>query len=274
MAQPGSAPAWGAGGRRFESSRPDHSPAINGGPGRAARPPARAWAALPTLLLAALLLGGPLPASASPADDAERTLGLIRAWVNGVYDNAAQATRDLDDPAVPDDQKHRLMYQRFAPVTVAVPALPGYLVFQQSSVDGSEDAETITRVGLLQFLPDPATGIVRQRELNFVAPERFKNAHRDQGVLAGVGPADFRADPGCDFPLRANAAGTEVHGVMPAGTCRFFSRGLNKELTADDAVWIRPDEYWFLGRFVDADGRILFGNASPEPVRLVRRAER
>lgn len=24
VAQPGSAPAWGAGGRRFESSRPDH----------------------------------------------------------------------------------------------------------------------------------------------------------------------------------------------------------------------------------------------------------
>ncbi len=248
---------------------------INGGPRRALRAAAGRWRALRPLLVVAATLCGPVsPASAGPADDAGRTLDLIRAWVAGVYDNAAQATRDLDDPAVPDDQKHRLMYQRFAPVTVAIPALPGYLVFQQSSVDGSEDPETITRVGLLQFLPDAATGIVRQRELNFVAPERFKNAHRDQRVLASVGPDDFRADPGCDFPLRANAAGTEVHGVMPAGTCRFFSRGLNKELTADDAVWIRADEYWFLGRFVDAEGRILFGNASPEPVRLVRRADR
>ena len=26
VAQPGSAPAWGAGGRKFESSRPDHTP--------------------------------------------------------------------------------------------------------------------------------------------------------------------------------------------------------------------------------------------------------
>jgi hypothetical protein len=234
------------------------------------RPRPQPWAALLAVVL--FLVAG--PAAAGSADDAERTLALVRAWVTGVYDNAAQAGRDLDDPAVPDDQKHRVMYQRFTPVRVAIPAVPGYLVFQQSSVDGSEDPETITRVGLLQFLPDPATGIVRQRELNFVAPERFRNAHRDQRVLADVGPADFRADPGCDFPLRANAAGTEVHGVMPAGGCRFFSRGLNKELTADDAVWIRPDEYWFLGRFVDADGRVMFGNASPEPVKLVRRAER
>jgi hypothetical protein len=58
---------------------------------------------------------------------------------------------------------------------------------------------------------------------------------------------------------------------MPAGTCRFFSKGLNRELTADDAVWIRPAEYWFLGRFVDSTGAIMFGNASPEPVKLVRR---
>src|SRR5258705_13509050 len=28
VAQPGSAPAWGAGGRRFKSSRPDHFPSV------------------------------------------------------------------------------------------------------------------------------------------------------------------------------------------------------------------------------------------------------
>jgi hypothetical protein len=212
-----------------------------------------------------------VPAGASPAAEAERTLGLIKAWVTGVYDNAAQAESDLADPKVPDDQKHRLMHQLFVPVSVPVPGIPGYLVFQQSSVDGSEDPEMITRVGLLQFLPDPATGMVRQRELNFVDAAAWKNAHRTPQRLATLKLDAFRVDPGCDFELRANGAGTEVQGPMPAGTCRFFSKGLNRELTADDAVWIRPAEYWFLGRFVDSTGAIMFGNASPEPVKLVRR---
>jgi hypothetical protein len=211
------------------------------------------------------------PAGASPAAEAERTLGLIKAWVTGVYDNAAQAESDLADPKVADDQKHRLMHQLFMPVSVPVPGIPGYLVFQQSSVDGSEDPEMITRVGLLQFLPDPATGMVRQRELNFIDAAAWKNAHRTPQRLSALKLDAFRVDPGCDFELRANPAGTEVQGPMPAGTCRFFSKGLNRELTADDAVWIRPAEYWFLGRFVDSTGAIMFGNASPEPVKLVRR---
>jgi hypothetical protein len=223
------------------------------------------------ILAAAAALVWLVPGVASPAADAERTLGFIKAWVTGVYDNAAQSEADLADPKVPDDQKHRLMHQLFVPVPVAVPAIPGYLVFQQSSLDGSEDPDMITRVGLLQFLPDPATGIVRQRELNFIDVEAWKNAHRTPGRLATLTLAAFRADPGCDFELRANAAGTEVQGPMPPGNCRFFSQGLKRELIADDAVWIRPAEYWFLGRFVDASGAVMFGNASPEPVKLVRR---
>jgi hypothetical protein len=211
-----------------------------------------------------------LAGCATSASRRPPTLDLIRSWVTGVYDNDAQSRADLADPAVPDEQKHRLMHQRFAPVTVSIPAFPGYLVFQQSSVDGSEDPETITRVGLLQFIEDPATGIVRQRELNFVRADAFKNAHRNQAVLQNVTAADVRFDPACDFLLTSNAAGTEVYGPMPKGGCRFFSAGLKKTLVADDAVWIRPDQYWFLGRFVDDAGQVMFGNASPEPVKLIR----
>lgn len=223
------------------------------------------------IVIRAVMLLWLAPAGAAPAAEAERALGLIKAWVTGIYDNSVQAGSDLADPGVPDDLKHRLMHQLFVPVTIPIPAIPGYLVFQQSSVDGSEDPQMITRVGLLQFLPDPATGMVRQRELNFVDAASWKNAHRTPARLATLTLDAFRVDPGCDFELRANAAGTEVQGPMPAGTCRFFSKGLNRELTADDAVWIRPGEYWFLGRFVDSTGAIMFGNASPEPVKLVRR---
>ena len=45
------------------------------------------------------------------------------------------------------------------------------------------------------------------------------------------------------------------------------------ELIADDAVMIRPDEFWFLGRFVDETGKVMWGNASKEPVKMVRRRD-
>ncbi len=231
--------------------------------------------AIPTalLLLATLpaLAGTPVDSSSIKSQShAEQALVLIRRWVSGRYDNAAQAEQDLADPRVPDDQKHRLMHQLFVPVTVDVPAIPGYLVFQQSSVDGSDDPEAIVRVGLLQFFVDDA-GQLRQRELNFKDLDPFKNAHRDPQRFRQLTLDQFRVDSGCDFLLALATSGQEVGGPMRAGACRFFSKGLNKELTADDAVTIQPDEYWFLGRFVDDTGKVMWGNASAEPVKLVRR---
>ena len=164
------------------------------------------------------------------------------------------------------------MHQLFVPVTVEVPAIPGYLVYQQSSVDGSDDPEAITRAGLLQFFVDEQ-GQVRQRELNFKDLDAFKNLHRDPERMKRLTLDQFRVDPGCDFLLTLDPSGTEVAGPISPGACRFFSKGLNKELIADDAVTIRPDEYWFLGRFVDETGKVMWGNASKEPVKLVRRPD-
>jgi len=227
-------------------------------------------------IVACLLAAGLLAASpilrADTGEAAEQTLRLIREWVHGRYDNAQQADADLADSSIPDDLKHRLMHQLFVPVAVPVPGVPGYLVFQQSSVDGTDSPPAITRVGLLQFSVDPQTGLVRQRELNFKDPEAFKNAYREPERLGVLGLGDFNVDPGCDFFLRLDPRGTQITGPMQSGKCRFFSRGLNKELIADDAVTIRPDEYWFLGRFVDAEGRVMWGNASAEPVKMRRRA--
>ncbi|MEQ1800452.1 MAG: chromophore lyase CpcT/CpeT [Gammaproteobacteria bacterium] len=218
-----------------------------------------------------LLLGSaaaiPAPPTSPPA--ADKALSLVRQWVSGRYDNAIQATQDLANPAVPDDQKHRLMHQLFVPVTVDVPGIPGYLVYQQSSVDGSDDPAAITRVGLLQFFVDD-TGQLRQRELNFRDPESFKNAHLEPDRLRVLTLEAFRFDSGCDFLLSPATGETEISGPMVPGACRFFSKGLNKELMADDAVTIRASEYWFLGRFVDETGRVMWGNASKEPVKLVR----
>jgi hypothetical protein len=245
------------------------SPGVTALPVRAAVLP---WLAL---CMALSLVAGPSSAAgrgASAGGEAERALALVRQWVAGRYDNSAQAASDVADQGIPDDRKHRLMHQLFVPVPVAVPAIPGYLVFQQSSVDGSEDPELITRVGLLQFFSDEA-GQLRQRELNFKDLDAFKNAHRSPDRLRGVTLADVRFDAGCDFPLRVTVPAEEVAGVMPRGTCRFHSQSLGKELIADDAVTIRAAEYWFLGRFVDDTGKVMWGNASDEPVKLRRIAD-
>jgi hypothetical protein len=226
----------------------------------------RGVAVIAGLLLAAVPQAG-VPAGRAP--DAEQALQRVQRWVRGRYDNRLQAERDLADPAIPDDLKHRLMHQLFVPVTVPVPAIPGYLVYQQSSVDGSDDPSMITRAGLLQFFID-GSGRLHQRELNFRDLDAFKNAHRDPERLRTLTLEQVRLDPGCDFLLALAEGGGEVAGPMQAGACRFFSQGLNKQLTADDAVTIRADEYWFLGRFVDAEGRVMWGNASSEPVMLHR----
>lgn len=208
-------------------------------------------------------------ASGSPAAEAERTLALIRQWVRGQYDNRAQFASDLARQ-VPDEQMHREMHQLFAPVTVPIPALEGYLVFQQSAADGSTDPAMISRVGLLQFLPDPQSGTVIQRELNFRNKDPYKNAHLNQDVLRKLTLSDFNVNTGCDFFLRANNDGTEIAGSMKEGACRMKNPGTGKDMIADDAVVIRPDEFWFRGKFRDEAGRVVWGTESPEMNKLVR----
>lgn len=203
------------------------------------------------------------------ADDAgiTRTMQLVQQWVHGGYDNTAQAAADVAGN-VPDALKHRVMYQLFVPVEL--PNIPGHTVYQQSSVDGSTDPDRITRSGILQFLPDPETGTVRERELNFKEPTRFHNAHLKPEVLADLTLEDVTWDPGCDFFLSTALDGQEVRGRI--GVCRVPIRGTDKFMTADDEVVITPEQFWFLGRFKDDAGNIMWGNASDEHVRMLRTA--
>lgn len=197
--------------------------------------------------------------------DMDRTMQLVRTWVQGSYDNGAQVAAEVATD-VPDGLKHRQMYQLFVPVEM--PNIPGYTVYQQASVDGSTDPDRIVRNGVLQFIRDDDTGTIRERELNFREPKRFHNAHLQAGSLADLTLDDFEWNPGCDFFLTAAADGSEVRG--PIGLCQIEMGG--QTLTADDEVVIRPDEFWFLGRYTNADGQIMWGNASDEHTKLARTA--
>jgi len=210
-----------------------------------------------------------VPATAPAADQAHlaATMDRIQEWVQGRYDNTAQAAAD-EANGVPPDLQHREMHQFFVPVDI--PAIPGHLVFQQASADGSTDPELVFRAGLLQFLPDEDSNSVRQRELYFKDTEAFKNAHLSPGKLASLTLDDFEWDPGCDFYLLLDDSGERVSGPIGKGTCRVFNRGLNKDMIAEDEVVITADQYWFLGRFVDENGEVLWGNASDEHIKMNR----
>lgn len=149
--------------------------------------------------------------------------------MHGRYSNQAQFESDLARK-LPPEQIHRQLHQFFSPLTVAIPGIEGYLVYQHASVDGSCSPPSLIRIGLLQQ----------------------------------VKMSDFEVKPGCDFVLSANAEGTEVSGVMQERARTLYSEGLKTMLYARDAVVIRPDEYQFWGQFVDAGGVVRWGTESSE----------
>jgi hypothetical protein len=214
-----------------------------------------------------------LTAQPTATPESERALKLVKAWVHGQYDNQAQFDQDVKKD-LPPGEIHRLMHQFFAPVTVTIPGIDGYLVYQHASADGSQNPDVLFRVGLLQYLTDPASGQLIQRELMFKDGAPWKNAHRNPEILKKATVADFNVNPGCDFYLVANAAGTEVAGKMKDRACTMYSPGIKMTLYAQDAVMIRPAEYGFWGRFVDDTGKVRWGTESNELYQLTRVRDR
>lgn len=227
------------------------------------------------LALLAVLASLTIATTAAPAangasnPEAERTLKLVKAWVHGHYNNQAQFDRDVKAD-LPPGQIHRLMNQFFAPVTVEIPGIEGYLVYQHASADGSLNPDVLFRIGLLQYLTDPASGKLVQRELNFKDGGPWKNAHQRQEILKKATMADFNVNPGCDFYLTANPAGTEINGTIKEKACSMYSPGIKMTLYAEDAVRITANEYGFWGRFVDDTGKVRWGTESMELYQLFR----
>ena len=190
----------------------------------------------------------------------DQTLALIDDWLeDGMYNTSAQV--DAEEAAnLPDDQRHRLMYQLFK--RVEIEGIDGVTYFQQGSSDGTVD--TTFRAGILQFFIDEKAGAVRQRELNFKDVAAFVDAYKDPSKIAAITENDYMFDAGCDFYLNVNEAGTEILGPMPEGTCRLPKEQFGQELIAVDEVVIKPGEFWFLGTYVDTQGNVMWGNETGE----------
>lgn len=198
--------------------------------------------------------------------DNYNTMLLIEKWVEGQYNNVAQFEADMA-AGLPPEQTHRPMHQLFA--RVDAPRLEGHILFQQSSMDGSENPAMVFRHGLMQYLPVPDSNVVIQRELYFKDPEPYKNLHHNPEILESVTLDQMIWDEGCDFYLEANAAGDLVAGPLP-GKCVQLNRGTGQEMFADDKVEITATDYRFQGRYRDAEGNILWGTASEELNNMTR----
>jgi hypothetical protein len=214
-----------------------------------------------------LLTGAVILSGCSEPPPEKAALELVQKWVRGKYDSTAQAEADLANN-LPPEKMHRAMHQLFEPVKV--PGIDGYVVYQQSSMDGSENPAMIFRHGLIQYIPDPANHALRQRELYFKDGERYKNAHRNPDILADITLDDMSWDEGCDFYLTPSEDGRMVSGPIIEGACILFNQGLQQNMYADDLVEITANEYRFRGRYVDADGKTMWGTDSGELNRLVR----
>ena len=213
------------------------------------------------------VLGLTVGCSGEPEDKEPQALSLVKKWVAGNYNNVAQANAD-QTAGLPPEQMHRPMHQLFVPVDM--PQLDGHIVYQQSSMDGSENPAMIFRHGLMQYIPDANTGSLRQRELYFKDPESFKNAHLNPEILTNISLADLNWDEGCDFYLTTNEDATMVSGPIIEGACVMFNQGLQKNLYADDLVEITATEYRFRGRYVDETGQVMWGTGSSELNSLTR----
>jgi hypothetical protein len=211
-------------------------------------------------------------AAAEPMSPVELDLAmrLVERWVGGHYSTAAQ--HEADQAAdIPEEQKHRLMFQLFR--RVEAPAFEGLVFFEQGSRDGSEDPEMIWRSGLAQVLPDPARGVIRYRELAFKDMAAWHNAHKTPEKFKTLTADDVSWDDRCDFLLTFNADKTELAGPIPPRACGRMNEGTGQMMYADDKIVIKPGEFWFLGRYVDAAGNHVWGNESDVLNKLVKFAE-
>ena len=219
------------------------------------------------IALAILTINLLVPAEAKAKTENDRILAAVKSWVIGRYDSSEQVKRDLE-AEIPDNMQHRLMHQVFFPVEV--PFLDGVVIYQQSSIDGSDDPDWIIRRGLLHFFVSPETGMVHQRELSFKNEEDIYNIHQDPSRLDGLTLEDLTWSEDCDFKLTMEEGGNAVSGPMDFGPCRIFNDGVGKDMIAQDKIRITPREFWFLGRYVDEDGNVMWGTENDEMNKLKR----
>jgi len=220
----------------------------------------------PILLVGTLAFFEPTVAPAAETSDLlTKTMELIEQWVvAGHYDNSAQVEGELNS-SIPENLRHRPMYQLFVPVDL--PQIDGITHFQQAYADGNYDM--IVRVGITQYFSDPESGSVRMRELHFHDEQIFYDAHKDPTQLESLTLDDVWWDEGCDFYLLVKEQESEIRGPMNEGTCILQDDLFGVELAAQDEVVILPGEVRFLGRYVDADGQVMWGNESDELNKLV-----
>jgi CpeT/CpcT family (DUF1001) len=224
------------------------------------------------IMLAGLLMSAAAHTAEPKMTAAEiaKTVQLMSQWIGGNYSTQAQHDADLASDK-PDTEKHRLMFQLFK--RIEVNGFEGVVFFEQGSRDGSTDPDMIWRSALVQILPDETLGLVRYRELEFKDQKAWHNAHLTPAKFKALTPSQVTWNAACDFLVTPNKAGSEIAGPIEAMQCSRINDGTGERMYAEDKIVVKPGEFWFLGRYVNAKGEHIWGNESDELNKLVKFAD-
>ena len=220
---------------------------------------------LPALSLLVLGLTACERSADDQANEIDATMALIKAWVEGTYDNSAQVAEDATKE-LPAEKRQIPLHQIVEPVTVE--GFDGLTYFQQLTNDGTTN--TLLGVGIYQYRPDPETGTVIMRLHMFNDSEQFVNAHLNSTKLEGVSLDDVHSTAGCEFYFSKSEDGSQLKGVMGEPGCYPISRSMGRKIHHIDELIIRPGELRNNARYYDLDGTQLFGNTTGEYAKQIR----
>jgi len=187
------------------------------------------------------------PSAASLDDDLE----LFLQWFPGEYDNYEQHWQDKIDNV---EQVHEHIHHIFFPVNAA--AIGQHTFFVQQYMDG--DPDNIYRQRLYSFSQDNEEQAIRLDIFSYKDEAKYRDAHLNPGILAGISQDELVARPGCEVFWKFK--GDYFGGYMKDKACAVKSRRSGKMIYVTDDLKLTPDEIWIRDEAFYADGSRVFGN--------------
>ncbi len=216
-------------------------------------------------LVTAVMLGLPwwpaLVTAQAVSETLQADFDRFLEWFPGEYDNHEQHWQDKLDKA---PQVHERIHHIFYPVSA--PAIGEHTYFVQQYMDG--DPANIYRQRLYRFSVDATEGAIRLDIYSFNDEPKYRDAHLNPGILAGLGSSELGDRPGCEVYWKYT--GEYFHGYMKEKACTVISNRTGQRIFITDDLRLTPDEIWIRDEAFFEDGSRVFGK---QPVSTTRTAK-
>lgn len=196
-----------------------------------------------------------LALAAGAAQAADREMEQAAAWLEGRFDNAAQAA--LSGETFPDiDGKNRPAQDaQFAVFTpIALPAAGAIAFYTEWRAEGA--AGPVSRQRIWSFYRD-AEGRLRQRFYTIRAPERFAGGTTDAAKLS-----ELRMDDLIPFPSACDLVWTkmlnEFLAEIPQGQCFVTTQATRQRMFINARIALSDRQMFYDESGMSEDGRVTF----------------